>query len=180
MFCPVCGQQQINADVRFCSRCGFPLAEVSRLIAGGGASQELIKSPPVKMSERRRGIKQGAALLLSGIILVPLVGIITAALNAPPFAVALTALATFIGGIVRMIYALLFEAGDVEAVHESLIPAFISEKMSSGNKKNKLPPADITDKPDYESPATLNRNTNELIYPPSVTDETTRLLKRGK
>lgn len=179
MFCPICSQEQISNDTRFCSRCGFLLVGVSQLIANGGAPQGLMKSAPVKMSERKRGIKQGALLTLSSFILVPLISIVTIAVHAEPFLVAIIAILTFWGGILRMLYALLFESSTVEAADESVIPAFIG-KLSSGRKKRELPPADITSSPNYAPPAVNWRDTNDLAVPPGVTDETTKLLYRDK
>jgi uncharacterized membrane protein YvbJ len=37
MYCPKCSQQQISDEMRFCSRCGFPLGAVKELIANDGA-----------------------------------------------------------------------------------------------------------------------------------------------
>ncbi|HMJ09114.1 MAG TPA: zinc ribbon domain-containing protein [Pyrinomonadaceae bacterium] len=41
MHCPRCGQQQISAETKFCSRCGFQLALVSELLANGGFLPQL-------------------------------------------------------------------------------------------------------------------------------------------
>src|SRR6185437_1337170 len=73
MFCPQCGQQQINGIIRFCSRCGFPLDGVIQLLANGG-SLPAYRSPdePVPMSPRKKGVKQGGLLLLSGAVIVPI------------------------------------------------------------------------------------------------------------
>ena len=41
MFCPNCGQQQATEQMRFCSRCGFPLGLVSEILANGGFLPQL-------------------------------------------------------------------------------------------------------------------------------------------
>ena len=75
MFCPKCGQPQAD-DVRFCSRCGFPLAGVNELLLRGGqlsvvsgaeASTERRESP------KRQGIRQGGAMMLIGMFALLLV-----------------------------------------------------------------------------------------------------------
>ena len=37
MYCPQCSEEQVSEEMRFCSRCGLPLAIVSQLVRGGGA-----------------------------------------------------------------------------------------------------------------------------------------------
>ena len=78
MFCPQCGQQQATGVIRFCSRCGFPLDGVIQLLSTGGMLP-VYRSPeePVPASARRKGVKQGGLLLLSGAVLVPLLGVMT-------------------------------------------------------------------------------------------------------
>ena len=41
MYCPRCGQQQVSADTKFCSRCGFQLGLVSELLMNGGFLPQL-------------------------------------------------------------------------------------------------------------------------------------------
>ena len=68
MFCPQCGQQQVTGVIRFCSRCGFPMDGVIQLLGSGGILPAY-RSPdePVPISPRRKGVKQGGLLLLSGL-----------------------------------------------------------------------------------------------------------------
>ena len=141
--------------------------------------QGLMSAVPIKMSERKRGVKQGAVLFLSGIMLVPLLGILTVASHAPPFAVGIMALITYLGGVLRMLYALLFESGNVQAADESIIPTFVS-KITSGKKTKELLPASAAADLNYNPPIVNWRDTNDLEVPPSVTDETTKLLYREK
>ena len=184
MFCPVCSQEQTSADSRFCSRCGFLLIGVSQLIANGGAlPPALQKTEPNGQSVRRRGIKQGAALTLSSFILVPVVTMFSIALHAQPFLTVLIAILTFWGGILRMLFALLFESNTAQAEDESLLPAFIrdqirNQNISSGKRKKSRLPIETTENLNYMPPATNWRDTNDLIAPPSVTEETTKLLQK--
>ena len=41
MYCPRCGQQQVSEEIKFCSRCGFPLGLVSEIIMHGGFLPQL-------------------------------------------------------------------------------------------------------------------------------------------
>src|SRR5215210_5712553 len=106
MFCPQCGQQQISGEMRFCSRCGFPLGGVIQLLSSGGITptSDAGAMAPKPPSPRRRGYKQGALMLLIGMIVTPLLGVLTD-IGFPEVLVAITAIICFWGGIIRMIYA---------------------------------------------------------------------------
>lgn len=54
MYCPQCSQQQATGEMRFCSRCGFPLKIVSQLVANGAPWQDLMR----KGDRGFRGIKR--------------------------------------------------------------------------------------------------------------------------
>ena len=108
MFCPQCGQQQVTGVIRFCSRCGFPLDGVIQLLNNGG-NLPMYRSPdePVPVSPRKKGVKQGGLLLLSGAVLVPILGIFSSYSDSR-FLEILTALAAiicFMGGPLRMLFA---------------------------------------------------------------------------
>src|SRR6266850_3974316 len=71
MYCPKCGQQQANDEMRFCSRCGFQLAVVTSLIATGGVPPAIIVSTNEVESrkELKRRSRQGAKLMfVSGVV----------------------------------------------------------------------------------------------------------------
>ncbi len=78
MFCPQCGQQQTSGLIRFCSRCGFPLDGVIQLLGNGGMLPAY-RSPEeaTQMSPRKKGVRQGGILFLSGILVVPLLGVLS-------------------------------------------------------------------------------------------------------
>src|SRR5438128_477421 len=111
MYCPQCGQQQVSDVTRFCSRCGFLLDGVAMVLAAGGqVPMRYVQPGSTKLSPRSRGIRQGAMLMLSTLLLVPLVAIITVNFLEPlEFLIAVTAIVCFIGGLLRMLYALLME-----------------------------------------------------------------------
>ncbi len=104
MYCPQCGQQ-ISDELRFCSRCGFALDGVAKLIAAGGTLPELNENVSSR-SPRRRGIEQGAILILIGMALLPLINVGVS----PPYNEALLFL-FLLGGILRAAYALVFQEG---------------------------------------------------------------------
>src|SRR4028118_1579561 len=112
MYCPKCGQSQVSADVRFCSRCGFPLVVVGDLLVTGGVLPahmpvtEAVGAKPKR--PRRRGVKQGAGILLIGILLVPFFGIMHEVIGLPEEFMGLGGIVV-LAGLLRMIFALFFE-----------------------------------------------------------------------
>lgn len=176
MYCPQCGQQQASSEMRFCSRCGFPLGGVVELLAQGG----VLKSGgdalrETALSPRRRGVKQGVLMMLFGTVIVPVLGIINSyqdRTTSLEILVAISAVIFFAGGLMRILYALLFESSaptlklDAAA---STSPAMLGATPSV----SALPPAQSIPVPTF---APRRMNTAELAQPPSVTENTTRLL----
>lgn len=189
MFCPVCNQEQVSEETRFCSRCGFLLTGISQVIAHGGVlPQHPVNNDPNALSPRQKGIKQGALLTLSSFLIVPLLIIITLALNAKPFVAVAAAIITFWGGLLRMLYAFLFESKyppppPLAAMNESVLPETFQRILPSKKQAQILPPQQQgVPISSYVPPATGNwRDTNDLAAPPpSVTDPTTKLLEKDE
>src|SRR6267143_5843726 len=115
MYCPRCGQQQATDQMRFCARCGFAMEGTMHLLAHGGMLP--LYHPPAgekPISPRRKGVKQGALLMLIGAILVPILGLMSGFApgrleNVFAFFAALSAIICFVGGPLRMLYAAIFE-----------------------------------------------------------------------
>ena len=184
MFCPQCGQRQASNEVRFCSGCGFSLNVVSELLAGGG---QLPWRPPepagVGLSPKQRGIRQGAMLMLSTLLVVPLLAILgVSLLRLPAQIVAVAAVFCPIGGLLRMLYALILEsnAKPVAAAAQPTYvpPPAIPNYLGTPQQGAALPPPQSAPVPTYRRPPRFN--TGELPAPPraSVTDHTTRLLDK--
>jgi hypothetical protein len=181
MFCPRCGQQQINEETRFCSRCGFLMTSVTELIANGGALPQYFK--PKGTSPRKKGVKQGAMLFFSGILLVPLLAIIVVGLlNFEGYLVGIVALLTFLGGILRMIFALLFESSDPsEKTLEENVYQSAQTLLNKRQEAKGLPPQQSIPVSTYVPPVAGNwRDTNDLKETPSVTEHTTKHLDMEK
>ena len=178
MYCPQCGQQQASGMVRFCSRCGFPLDGVIHLLGTGGMLPVYHQSDePVQISPRRKGVKQGAILLLSGAVIVPILGVIASFSNAafPQILAALAAIICFIGGPFRMLYAALFEEGAPRRypAYGPPPPVAAPPQFAPPRQHSALPP------PPARGPSAWRKpNTAELANPPSVTENTTRLLDK--
>lgn len=176
MFCPQCGQQQVSGEMRFCSRCGFPLGGVIQLLASGGmvATSDAAGTSPRPLSPRRRGYRQGGLMMLICLIATPLMAILSE-LGLPEILIALTAIIFFWGGAIRMMYARFFEDAGVPAPPAALpvyAPPAAPAQFVAGASQTALPPQRSTPASGWRQPT----NTAEMVRPPSVTENTTRLL----
>ncbi|MBX7053557.1 MAG: zinc ribbon domain-containing protein [Pyrinomonadaceae bacterium] len=175
MYCPQCGQARISNDTNFCSRCGFLLTGAAELVERGGVLPTVQASSGKSKRTRNRGLKQGLFIFLLTFLLVPLVSIIAAGLNIDRFVVALTAVSLFMGGILRMVYALLFEPPESEITGQDRL---FSGQASIGGATGAgaLPPQTTHPAQAFVQPVPGNwRDTTELA-PASVTENTTKLL----
>jgi hypothetical protein len=116
--------------------------------------------------------------MLSTLLIVPLVAIIgVAILDLPGVIVGITAVTCFLGGLLRIFYALLMEEPVAPSNSESIsgyeqpgIPQFNRTSQNSA-----LPPASINNTAAWRRPKTA-----EIYQPPSVTENTTRLLDKDE
>ena len=183
MFCPQCGQQQVTGNIRFCSRCGFPMDGVIQLLGSGGLLPAY-RTPdePIPISPRRKGVKQGFMLFLAGILIVPILGMFASFTNATflEILMALAAIICFIGGPLRMLFAALFEEGAPRPFQPYGPPTHMHAPPMHAPQQF-APPAQrpaLTPPPARPQGAWRRPNTAELANPPSVTENTTRLLEK--
>jgi len=86
MHCPKCGQLQVSEETRFCSRCGLLLTGIAEVVARDGIVEPRKTSIAGNVdSPKRRGIKQGAFLFLLTFVIVPILALISMALDIEPF-----------------------------------------------------------------------------------------------
>jgi hypothetical protein len=174
MYCPHCGQQQASEALRFCSRCGFPLGVIAEVLAQGGtlSGREPDNQSP-RMTPRQKGVRQGAMLMLSALLIVPLFVFAVILLDWDKLIplVPLSAVVCVVGGLLRIAYALMFEhTGASPAVYNIPAPA----QLNAPIRDQALPPAQGTPVTDWRR----RPETAEIIHPPSVTENTTKLLDK--
>ena len=177
MFCPQCGQQQVSDAVRFCSRCGFLLEGVSVVLTSGGQlPMRYLQSARRELSPRSKGVRQGALMMLSTFLIVPIVAILTVSINAAPHIfVPIVAITFFVGGLLRMLYALMMEDAN-PPVDPSELAAYAPPAPQQLESRRPIVSAQASFTP---AQAWKPRpNTAEIFTPPSVTENTTRLLKK--
>lgn len=178
MYCPSCGQERISNDTNYCSRCGFLLTGTAELLLTGGVNpQKPGKMGLTTKSKRNRGLKQGLFIFLMTFLVVPIIAIITISVRAEPFAVAIASIIFFMGGLLRMAYALMFESNDSLA-SPALSANFTDPSVlrSGAGEHRELPPLPAAS---YASPVGRWRDTNDL-QPTSVVEGTTQLLSDEK
>lgn len=186
MYCPQCGQEQASSEMRFCSRCGFPLGGVTDLLARGGVTPTTIQQgktgPQVRgLSPRQKGTRAGLMQMLSSLLVVPVIAILSHNIFGwQGLIIPLAALVTFVGGLLRIIYAKLYE-DDTPEMEPDALPAhaapLAAAHLNARARVSALPPSQSIPASGF---APRRANTAELIPPPSVTENTTRLLDEDK
>lgn len=179
MFCPNCGQERVSVATNFCSRCGYLLTGTADLLQHGGTLPRNDSRTLKHTSPRKRGIKQGLFIFLLTFLVVPVVGIFTLAINVEPFAVGIAAVTLFVGGLLRIVYAFMFESAEMFDHNERDDYIAAAANMLKANPTSRsLPPtrsepigADIQ----FRAATGSWRETSDL-EPHSVTEGTTRLL----
>jgi hypothetical protein len=169
MYCPKCGQTQAAEDTRYCSRCGFLLTEIARIVENNGFPQHT----PVRTKSGWRGnkgFKRGLLIFLLTFIIVPVTSLLSIALHIKPFLPMLAIILFGLGGLLRMAWGLLFESE--KETHEDPLQVGFAENRRRGV----LPDMRSTPARDYVSPAGAWLDTNDLEPRGSVTDPTTKFL----
>jgi hypothetical protein len=168
MFCPKCGQQSSD-EVRFCPRCGLSLASLPAYIAGNDFTSN--RPDPARQEEltaKRRGTRRGAKLMFFSVVLFPIFfGLCFLVDNPVPLFVPFT---LFLTGLVMIVYARLF--GD------ELIPVHYGagrRDLAAGAERPALGAPQFTPAPLFNQ---QRANTAEIYQPPSVTENTTKLLDK--
>lgn len=109
-------------------------------------------------------------------LLVPLVAIISAfILGHPEILVSLTAIGLFVGGLFRILYALIMEDAN-PTVNVDQPSAYAPPQFGHPAHNAALPPPAANPAMNWRP----RPNTAEIYQPPSVTENTTRLLDKDK
>lgn len=181
MYCPQCGQQQVSEAVRFCSRCGFLLDGVAAVVASGGiVPTRHLSYGNQKPSPRSKGARQGAMLMLSGLLIVPIVSILSYNLlfDISNIIIPLSAIFCFVGGLLRILYALLLEDATPESESNQIggYAPSAAPQFERPARNVALPPAAANAASNWRP----RPNTAEIYQPPSITENTTRLLDKDE
>jgi len=168
MFCPKCSQAQTSDEMRYCSRCGFPLETVALLLNNDGVLQ------PVPAEDCRRSLRSRVAT--ESFVLTAFSWAVAIActfwFNASGIFEGIAKIGAFtffmLGfiGLFRFLYAFLFLK--IDPVEKPKRQRSITEARPAH-----LPPPQTVPISDW----TLRPNTREMAPQPSVIENTTRLLE---
>jgi hypothetical protein len=169
MFCPKCGQQSSD-EVRFCPRCGLQLAGLPAYVAGNEyAPARPDAARDAELTAKRLGTRRGAKLMFISVVLFPVFFGLCFLVNGPgPLFIPFT---VFLAGLVMLVYARLF--GD------ELIP--IHHRGSSRRDLTAVSDRPALGAPQFTPAPLFNQpraDTAEIYHPPSVTENTTKLLDK--
>ena len=120
-------------------------------------------------------------IFLLTFLIVPIIAIFTVAADAEPYLVSIASILFSVGGLLRMAYALLIEANDpTDVTLEQNVITTAQTFLGKAPQANALPPQQSIPTSNYVPPARSWHETNDLVQPSSVTDETTKLLENDK
>ena len=150
MFCSKCGEEQASESVRFCSRCGFKLANV----------EESLTTLLIKI----------AMFLLLTVCAIFGWGSVTTGPSYMQVRLIITLIAA-------LTFYLLFSR-DLKHIFDKLFSHNIEPiKHLTSNQKSSLPPSQSIPLPTLGA---RRVNTAEMLPPPSVTEQTTTLLDKNR
>jgi len=173
MYCPQCSQQQISDEMRFCSRCGFPLGNVMQLVASGGEVSTPEAPRKRKQSSPMKGVRQGTWIILGSLIYTLFVAVLS--IIDDDFAILfLVSAVAFLAGLIRLLYAVFVQDRRERKQQETQTntPAAIPGH-ATGNARYQLGQPSGVPVDSFTRPI---KTTAEVVQPPSVTENTTRLL----
>lgn len=176
MYCPHCSHEQDLEEMRFCSRCGFPMAGVAMLLENPEILTQLA-SDPAQAPKRRSGIMKESVFLTLLAWAIGLASTLLWDIGGQFESVAkVGSLVFFILGFVgllRFLYAFLFVKDPVRSPSQTAFPgASYSRSMLEAPARAVLSSPKSMPASDY-SP---RNRTKEIVSQPSVTENTTRLL----
>ena len=179
MHCPRCGQQQVAEEIKFCSRCGFPLGLVSEILAHGGFLPQLAE---LHKSKKRLTKKNGVVFSVLWTIFFLLIMTPFWGINDIDEMAAISAIVGIFGGLMWLIASLvLLKSEPKQPYMMQELPPSNATNLYTTNQRV-LPPQYSQPVQSYAPPAVSWKapNTGELVRPGSVTENTTKLLRKDE
>ena len=180
MHCPRCGQQQISDQTKFCSRCGFQLGLVGELLENGGFLPQLAELQKGKSSlfTRKNGVIFSVLWLIFWMMMIPA---FFGALGANRLPGAFAAFGFFSSLIILVVSLALLKRApkSYELAPHQMPPA---ASLYGSSAMGALPPQQSQPASTYMPPESSWRapDTGDLARPGSVTEGTTKLLKKDE
>ncbi|HRH46481.1 MAG TPA: hypothetical protein PKY82_32860 [Pyrinomonadaceae bacterium] len=179
MHCPSCGQQQVSAEIKFCSRCGFPLGLVSEILAHGGFLPQLadLHKTKTRFTKKNGVIFSLFWFMFFLLIMAPFWGILGVEKMA-----GISAITGIFGGLMWLIGSLALLKSSRELypnnqMQMNQMPINQPQNLYGASQYQALPPQQSVPISAYAPPKPGSwRETNDLVQPGTVTDETTKML----
>lgn len=180
MHCPRCGQQQVSEEIKFCSRCGFPLGLVSEVLAHGGFLPQLADLHKTKSFwTKKNGVMFSVFwFIFFVLIMTPFWGI----LDVDEMA-GISAILGIFGGLMILIGSLVFlkSSKPPQPIQQNQAPNVFqtNPQVQGAGQYQALPPQQSIPASNYAPPKAGSwRDTTDLVdQPNTVTDETTKMFK---
>jgi len=184
MYCPKCSQPQALDETQFCSRCGLLLRDLKQMVLADGTTQvSQSDANKTDLSPRRKGVRQGVALMLLSLILIPAYILLAALFPAhdrlvessvsdTPFEKISQAIlfTIFMLGLARVVYARLFLQDFSVTVESSETEA---AQLNGAATNYELPPAQSIPVSGFGS---WRADTGEMAQPRRARAHTTKSL----
>ena len=179
MHCPSCGQQQASNEIKFCSRCGFPLGLISEVLSHGGFLPQLAELHKKKtIYTKKNGVIFGVMwLILFTMLFTSIMGLI----GFPGEVIGGSAVLGVFGAMMIIIGSLaLFPSSKQYPLitAQQMIPQPNAHGLHGAQQHHALPGQQSIPATAYAPPKAGSwRDTNDL-EPSSVTESTTKLLEK--
>lgn len=183
MHCPRCGQQQVSEETRFCSRCGLQLGLVAELLENDGFLPRLEELARGKrpIFTRKNGVIFSILWFIFWVMMMPaFIGMGAGEEDA--------AGVSAVFGVFTTMMFVVVSLGFLKATPKHLdLP--VGDRTAAGPPgiygkviQTALPPQQSQPVSSYMPPegSWKGPDTGEFAQPGSVTDETTRLLKKNQ
>lgn len=177
MYCPRCSHEQGLEEMRFCSRCGFPMAGVAMLLDNSGIISQPESDPTQPPKQRNKMIKESVFLTLLAWAIglaLSLLWNVGGQFESVSKVGSLVFFLLGLVGLLRFLVAFLFVKDTIQSQSPTRLPgASYASPIQEHPARSALPHAKSVPVSDY-SPRS---NTREIVSQPSVTENTTRLLE---
>ena len=170
MYCPKCSQQQVSDQTRFCSRCGLLLSNITELLANDGLPAALeSRTEQHQLSPRQRGVRQGTALILTGMVISFVMSLLSAfVFGHPEIFITIPSAPFYLSGLARILYVYMFEPA-APFQNEATRPAQLSRTVDNYS----LPPRLNVTVPGFGAE---RMETSEIIVSTGLAEHQTKLL----
>lgn len=181
MYCPRCGQQQLSNQTKFCSRCGFPLGLVSEMLEHNGTLPQLadLYTGKAGIFTKRNGVLFGVIWFILFVMMFPA---LFAILGGEEI-VGISAAFGVFSSLIIVIASLAFLKRTPKKPRDlanltTAVP--LSAHLGGTESMPALGASTAVPATEYAPPHGKWRTpeTGELATPPSITENTTKILKK--